>query len=119
MGLLQSTFRPTQAALLPQLARTPEELTAANLVLTTIEGVGIFIGPAAGGLLLAATGTDVVFASTAGVFLLSAFLLVGVRGTRVAAPTVVGTSFLREALAGYGTVARDARLRLVIGLYGR
>ena len=26
--------------------------------------------------------------------------------------------FLREALAGYGTVARDARLRLVIGLYG-
>src|SRR5438128_12105170 len=62
MGLLQSTFRPTQAALLPQLARTPEELTAANLVLTTIEGIGIFIGPAAGGLLLAATGTDVVFA---------------------------------------------------------
>ena len=39
MGLLQSTFRPTQAALLPQLARTPGELTAANLVLTTIEGI--------------------------------------------------------------------------------
>jgi MFS family permease len=118
MGLLQSTFRPTQAALLPQLARTPEELTAANLVLTTIEGVGIFIGPAAGGLLLAATGTDVVFASTAGVFLVSAFLLVGVRGTRAATTTVVRSRFLREALAGYGTVARDARLRLVIGLYG-
>ena len=48
MGLLQSTFRPTQAALLPQLARSPEELTAANLVLTTIEGMGIFLGPRSG-----------------------------------------------------------------------
>jgi MFS family permease len=117
MGLLQSTFRPTQAALLPQLARTPEELTAANLVLTTVEGVGMFVGPAIGGLLLAATGTDVVFAVTAVVFLAAAFLLVGIRGRAKAAAPVRG-GFLREALAGYGTVARDARLRLVIGLYG-
>jgi MFS family permease len=118
MGLLQSTFRPTQAALLPQLARTPEELTAANLVLTTVEGVGIFVGPAVGGLLLAAAGTDVVFGATAVVFLLSAFLLVGIRGTRPAAAPRARVSFLRDALAGYGTVVRDARLRLVIGLYG-
>jgi len=55
MGLLQSTFRPTQAALLPLLARSPDELTAANLVLTTIESVGVFAGPAIGGLLLAVT----------------------------------------------------------------
>jgi MFS family permease len=117
MGLLQSTFRPTQAALLPQLARTPEELTAANLVLTTVEGVGIFVGPAIGGLWLAATGTDVVFAGTAGVFLSAAFLLVGLPGVSGSAlPSRAG--FLRDALAGYGTVVRDGRLRLVIGLYG-
>ena len=79
MGLLQSTFRPTQAALLPLLARSPEELTAANLVLTTIESVGVFAGPAIGGLLLAVTGTDTVFAITGVVFLLAALLLVGVR----------------------------------------
>ena len=72
MGLLQSVFRPTQAALLPLLARSPQELTAANLVLTTIESVGIFVGPAIGGLLLAVTGTDTVFAVTGGVFLLAA-----------------------------------------------
>ena len=118
MGLLQSTFRPTQAALLPQLARTPEELTAANLVLTTVEGVGIFVGPAIGGLLLAATGTDVVFAGTAGVFLAAAFLLLGIRGAPTGAGTTARAGFLRAALAGYGTVIRDARLRLVIGLYG-
>src|SRR5215467_3224680 len=76
MGLLQSTFRPTQSALLPSLVRRPEELTAANLVLTTIESVGIFVGPAIGGILLAVAGTDTIFAIAAACFLASALLLV-------------------------------------------
>jgi MFS family permease len=118
MGLFQSTFRPTQAALLPLLARTPQELTAANLVLTTIESVGLFLGPAAGGLLLAATGTDVVFAITAGIFLFAALLLAGVRPDRAAEPVALRGSFMQEALAGFRTVLDDARLRLIIGLYG-
>src|SRR5712691_13025963 len=118
MGLLQSTFRPTQAALLPLLARTPLELTAANLVLTTVESVGLFIGPAAGGLLLAATGTDTVFALTAGMFLLGALLLAGVRADRAVEPIALRGAFLDEAFAGFRTVLRDGRLRLIIGLYG-
>ncbi len=118
MGLLQSIFRPTQAALLPLLARTPQELTAANLVLTTIESVGIFAGPAIGGLLLAVTGTDIVFAADAAVFLLAAVLLARVSIERSAAAPVRRRSFVAEAFAGFGTVARDSRLRLVIGLYG-
>ena len=117
MGLLQSVFRPTQAALLPLLARSPQELTAANLVLTTIESVGIFVGPAIGGLLLAATGTDTVFALTGAVFLLAALLLVGVHAERTAI-SPAGRGLLREAFAGFGTVVRDRRLRLIIGLYG-
>ena len=84
VGLMQSLFRPTQAALLPSLARSPEELTAANLVLTTIESVGIFMGPAIGGIMLALTGTDAVFAASAVAFLLSALLLAGVRPEREA-----------------------------------
>jgi MFS family permease len=118
MGLLQSVFRPTQAALLPVLARTPQELTAANLVLTTVESVGLFVGPAVGGLLLAATGTDTVFAVTGGIFLLAALLLTGVRADRAASPVTLRGNFLNEAFAGFRTVLGDARLRLVIGLYG-
>ena len=118
MGLLQSTFRPTQAALLPLLARSPDELTAANLVLTTIESVGVFVGPAIGGLLLAVTGTDTVFAITGVVFLLAALLLVGVRAGPRSAPKYVEGGLLRQAFAGFGTVLHDARLRLIIGLYG-
>jgi MFS family permease len=118
VGLMQSLFRPTQAALLPSLARTPEELTAANLVLTTIESVGIFMGPAIGGIMLALTGTDAVFAASAVAFLLSALLLAGVRPEREAPRAPLKTGLLRESFAGFSTIARDSRLRLIVGLYG-
>ena len=44
-----TVFRPAQAALLPSLARTPAELTAANVASSTFESVGSFAGPALGG----------------------------------------------------------------------
>ena len=53
MAVASKTFRPAQAALLPLLAESPEELTAANVTSTAIESVGAFVGPALGGLLLA------------------------------------------------------------------
>lgn len=118
VGLMQSLFRPTQAALLPSLARSPEELTAANLVLTTIESVGIFMGPAIGGIMLALTGTDAVFAASAVAFLLSALLLAGVRPERESERMPLKTGLLRESFAGFATIAHDSRLRLIVGLYG-
>ena len=118
VGLMQSLFRPTQAALLPSLARSPEELTAANLVLTTIESVGIFMGPAIGGIMLALTGTDAVFAASAVAFLLSALMLAGVKPELEPPRAPLKTGLLRESFAGFATIARDSRLRLIVGLYG-
>lgn len=119
VGLMQSIFRPTQAALLPTLSRSPEELTAANLVLTTIESVGVFLGPAIGGILLALVGVDAVFAASAVAFLLSALLLAGVRpASPEAKPAPGARGALRESFAGFTTIGRDPRLRLIVGLYG-
>jgi MFS family permease len=70
--LASTAFRPAQAAALPSLARTPEELTAANLASSTIATLAGFIGPAAGGLLLAVMSVEAVFVLTAVIFLLSA-----------------------------------------------
>jgi len=98
--------------------RRPEELTAANLVLTTIESVGIFVGPAIGGILLTVAGTDTIFAIAAASFLASALLLVGISVERSPDAQIRKKSFVSEAFAGFGTVARDARLRLIISLYG-
>src|SRR5437667_298410 len=69
-------------------------------------------------LLLAVTGTDTMFAGTGAVFLLTALLLAGVSVERGAPAPAPRRSFVRDAFAGFGTVAHDARLRLIIGLYG-
>ena len=59
---------PARAAWLPSLARTPEELTAANVVSSTLESVGMFLGPALAGFLLAVTGTATVLFIDAATF---------------------------------------------------
>jgi predicted MFS family arabinose efflux permease len=74
-----TAFNPAKRAVLPTLARSPEELTAANVATSTVESVGIFVGPAIGGLLLAATGPDVVFGFNALTFLWSAHLVWRIR----------------------------------------
>src|SRR4051812_40770309 len=66
VGIAATPFRPAQAAVTPALAETPEQLTAANVTASSIESVGIFAGPAIGGLLLVAAGPATVFAVTAG-----------------------------------------------------
>ena len=58
--------RPVHLSALPGLARTPEELSAANALSSTIEGLAIFVGPAATGVLIAASGPWLVYAVMAG-----------------------------------------------------
>src|SRR5918995_722019 len=58
-------FRSSQAALTPSLARTPEELTAANAVAAGVESVAVFAGPALAGVPFAAARTGPVFSITA------------------------------------------------------
>ena len=113
-----TAFQPAQSALLPALARSPEELAAANATSTTLESVGFFVGPALGGILLAVTSVGAVFAATAVTFALSAGLLSGLRAGRATAPPGPHTSTFREALAGFRAIAADRRLRTIVGLYG-
>lgn len=113
-----TAFRPAQAALLPSLARTPGELTAANVTSSTIEAVGIFAGPALGGLLFAATGAEVVFLATAATFLWSALLIA--RLTAAPRHESVRIPIRRlggEVLLGFRTILRDPGLRLLVGLF--
>jgi len=117
VALMASTVRPMQSALLPQLAKTPEELTAANLVLTTVESSGIFLGPALGGILLAATNAQTVFAAAAGGFVVASVLLVGLKVEAAPERDVEG-SFMREFFGGFGAIASDHKLALIVTLYG-
>ena len=113
-----TAFGPAQSALLPSLARSPEELTAANATSTTLESVGFFVGPALGGLLLAVTSVGAVFTLAAALFLWSAFVLGRIGSDSRGGPGIEGDSILREALAGFRAIAAERRLRLIVGLYG-
>jgi MFS family permease len=117
VSVVSMAFRPAQAALLPSLARTPGELTAANVASTTIESIGSFAGPALGGLLLAATNAGTVFAATAGAFLWSAALVLGVESSRREREDAEVAGIVTEALAGFRAILGEARLRFVVALY--
>ena len=69
--------RPAAAALLPSLARSVEELTAANATSGLVAMIGLFAGPAAAGFLLAATSLSTVFWGAAGLMVASTGLVAG------------------------------------------
>ncbi len=82
-GLALTLVRPAHAAVLPTIARTPSELTAANVATGTVENVGVLVGSVAGGVLLAEAGTAGVWL-VAGVGLVVGFLaVVGMRPATV------------------------------------
>src|SRR5262249_28266683 len=108
-----TALRPAQAALLPTLARTPAELTAANVTASTIESLGLFVGPAIGGVLLAATSAGVVFLATAGAALVSALLVTRIRAQAAAERARVREGKLRTAFGGFGAIVSDPSLRVL------
>ena len=117
VAVTTTAFQPAEAALLPSLARSPEELTAANVSSSTIESLGFCVGPALGGILLAVSSTWVVFVVTASTFLWSALMLTPL--LRVTEPPLTRERprLLDEATAGFRAIGRDPRLRLVVGLF--
>ena len=117
--IVGTPFRPALAALMPTVANTPGELTAANAVVSTLESIGRFVGPAIAGVLLAAANTEIVFFMTASTFLLSTFFISRLAVPPAAAPAegVERAHFLTEAFAGFRTVAGDRRLRILLSLF--
>ncbi len=107
--------RPAQAALVPGLSRSPEELTAANVVSSWIESAGIFLAPAAVGLLLGVSGPATAFAVMAAFVAIGGALTLGLPGPAASAETA---SPIDETVAGIRLVARDPSARKLVGLLG-
>jgi MFS family permease len=115
-----SVFRPAESALMPTLARSPEELTAANVSSSTFDSVGSFAGPALAALLLSVSSTSTVFLLVAATYAWSASCIVRVRSTADSrAEAEAGRDeHYAGLLGGLRAIRGEPRLRLLIGLYG-
>jgi MFS family permease len=121
--VLASVFKPAEAALMPTLARTPEELTASNVCSSTFDSIGSFAGPALGALLLAFRGPSVVFLLVAATLAWSASFVARIPAAEPeAAPAAAGPDEPSERFGGLAGGLRalqaEPRLRLLFGVYG-
>jgi MFS family permease len=117
VGLAATLVRPALQALLPSLARTPEELIAANSATSTLEGLGTLVGPLAAAVFVSLTDVGLVFAVGAVAFLAAAVLLarMTVEGLRLREAVAV-ESTVRLLLGGLQAVVHRPRPRLLVGL---
>jgi MFS family permease len=117
VGLSSTLTRPALQALLPSLARTPEELIASNGATSTIESLGTLVGPLLAAVLVSLADVALVFAVGAASLLAGAALLARVKvNSRIDLQGGNRESVGRMIAAGVQTVVRTPRTRLVIGL---
>jgi len=114
--------RPTQAVLLPFLARAPQELTAANVVSNWAASAALFGAPALTGVLLTIGSPGVVFAACAIVMAFAALVLAPLarrhHRTLATEDEQWRTGFLNEIRGGFQALRRQKEARVVVGLIG-
>ena len=117
-GIATTLIRPTLQALLPSLARSPEELIASNGATSTIEGLGTLVGPLLAGLLVSVSEAGLVFMVGAAALVVAALPLSRVRVEgRVELLIAADEGSVRRLLvAGLQAIAGTPRVRLVAGL---
>ncbi|MFL5919889.1 MAG: MFS transporter [Gaiellaceae bacterium] len=115
IGVASTLFRPALQAILPSLARSPEELIAANGATSTIESLGTLLGPLLAGVLVAVWNPGVAFAAAGGVLAVGALLLVPLRVEGVIQETAARVP-TRELLAGGFEAVRRGPALLILAL---
>ena len=117
LGISSTLFRPALQALLPSLARTPEELIASNGATSIVESAGTLAGPVVAGVLVAVADVGSVFVVGAGALLAAAACLarVEVEG-RVSVTAADGVTARQTLARGLDAAVRDGNTRLVVGL---
>jgi MFS family permease len=110
-----TTTRPAQSTLIPSLAATPDQLTAANVVAGWLEAAGAAAAGLLVGVLISLAGVGSVFAVCAGLGLAAALLVAGLRAPSLAAEAEADASTAGVA-EGLRLAVRQPRLRLMLAL---
>jgi MFS family permease len=110
--------RPAQSALIPSVAATPDQLTAANVAAGWLEAAAVAGAGLLAGVLISLAGVASLFAVCAGLGLVAVLLVTGRRrADRVTGPAAAE---VEPAVAGVGEglrlAARQPRVRLMLAL---
>jgi MFS family permease len=109
-----SPYVPAEGALMPQVARTPQELSAANVAHSALDNIGFLLAGIANGALLATASPQAVFAMAAVTGLLVTLLLAGLTpDARPAYARETSGTVVTELAKGAQSLLGDSRLRLV------
>jgi hypothetical protein len=111
-----TTTRPAQSTLIPSVSVTPDQLTAANVVVSWVEAAGIAAAGLMTGVLIAVAGVASVFAVCAGLALAAALLVAGLRVPPLAASPEAAPAVLAGLGASLALMGRQPRLRLMLAL---
>lgn len=107
-------YVPAEGALLPAVARTPQELSAANIAHSTMDNAGFLVGSMAAGVLLAVASPEAVFFAAAAVAVLTAVPLAGIsQDTRRRYLDVDAAGILHETALGARSLVAHRGLRLI------
>jgi MFS family permease len=110
-----SPYIPAEGALMPQLARTPQELSAANVTHSAMDNLGFLGGSILAGVLLAVSSVQAVFALAALAATASciAILLTRPDSRPRYVDEVAARGLARQATAGLRAMIADPPLRLL------
>jgi MFS family permease len=109
-------YRPAHSALLPALAKSPEDLTRANAVRGMLDSLSTLGGPLGAAVLLAASGPALAFAACAAASLLGGLVVVALPYDEPPRADAVRGSAGRDVVQGFTTIAGDRTLSLITGL---
>ena len=115
-GVAVAGTRPAQATLIPSVAATPDQLTAANVLVGWVEAAGFAAAGLLAGALIALGGVATVFAVCAGLGLGAAMLVARLQAVTFAAPSERTTTALAGLAESLRLTASRPRLRLMLGL---
>jgi MFS family permease len=109
-----SPYVPAEGALMPLVARTPQELSAANVAHSVLDNLGFLVAGIASGALLATASPQAVFGMAAGAGLIATLLLARLTpDARPAYARETSGTVVAEMAEGARSLLGDARLRLV------
>jgi MFS family permease len=108
--------RPAQSTLIPSLAVTPDQLTAANVVVSWVEAVGIAAAGSLTGVLIWFGGVAGVFGVCAALGAVAALLVFRLRVAALAVPEEHAPPVAAGLRASARLAVRQPRLRLMLSL---